>query len=96
MQAAVLLNQRRHSRLQNLTDGVIESGLRQGRVQALARSLKFSSSFNESDFLVGELDNLAELSEHARKAIQTALKFNDQVRGRANARALIADEHVSV
>jgi TIR domain len=63
---------------------------------ALARSLKLSHSFNESDFLVGELDDLAELSANARRDIEFALKFNDQVRGRANARALIADEHVSV
>ena len=62
---------------------------------ALARSLKFSHSFNELDFLVGELDDFAELSDNARNDIKSALKFNDQVRGRANARALIVDEIIN-
>lgn len=58
----------------------------------LARELKLSGSFDRSDFLVGHLEELGALSDQAYHSIEMALKFNDQVRGRANAEALIEPE----
>lgn len=58
--------------------------------EALSRQLKFSGSFDRSDFLVAELQEFDELSPAARRQCELALKFNDQVQGRGNAMALLA------
>ena len=59
---------------------------------ALARGLKYSSSYDRSDFLVAESDKCRPLTKTAQRDIELALKFNDQVRGRRNAESLLDDQ----
>ncbi|MDQ8699249.1 toll/interleukin-1 receptor domain-containing protein [Hyphomicrobium sp. LHD-15] len=80
------------------TVGLVIANLRenpQTRValgDTLARELKYSGSFDRSDFLVEQLQQLGPLTEGAHHSIGLALKFNDQVRGRNNAEDLINPE----
>ena len=59
--------------------------------ECLARKLKFSDSYDCSDRLVSSIRGCGSLSEQAKRSIDLALKFNDQVRGRSNAMELVSE-----
>lgn len=56
---------------------------------SMSRKLKFTGSFDGSDFLVGQIEKCSRLSDKAKRNLRLALLLNDQVSGRSNAEALL-------